>query len=195
MEWFTCSPTGVLAVADPVVDFQFDTRFDSKALVPRASQYFYQFCPDDVSQALVKAMGPSTITVQGYLQGATTAPANSLATFPLSISSKQPEFVVGISIKAKDPIDAYFKGEVEVSLFVLGGGETIGGEEGGRREGDDFSVCVCVYVAVFFLPFSPPPAAALVDEVLILTMTTHSPSPPPSFPSFLLSFRCAVTPT
>jgi len=116
VEWFTCSPTGILAIADPVVDYQFDTRFDSKALVPRSSQYFYQFCPDAVSQALVKVMGPSTITVQGYLQGATTAPANTLATFPLSISAKQPEFVVGVSIKAKDPIDAYFKGEVEVSL-------------------------------------------------------------------------------
>jgi len=97
------------------VDFQFDTRFDSGAQIPRSSQYFYQFCPNDVNEALVKVMGPSTTTVHAYLQDGRTAPANALATLPLSISNKQPEFVVGVSIKAKDPVDAYFKGEVEVS--------------------------------------------------------------------------------
>lgn len=28
--WYTCSPSGVLAVADPVMAVQYDTRFDSK---------------------------------------------------------------------------------------------------------------------------------------------------------------------
>ena len=116
--------------------------------MPRSSQYFYQFCPDNVNQALVKVMGPSTITVQGYLQGATTSPANALATFPLSISSKQPDFVVGVSIKAKDPIDAYFKGEVEVSFW-----------ENGREGRGKVMICVCVLQCssfLFSLPSSSP---------------------------------------
>lgn len=28
--WYTCSPSGVLAVADPVMTVQYDTRYDSK---------------------------------------------------------------------------------------------------------------------------------------------------------------------
>ncbi len=54
--WYTCSPAGVLAVADPVMAVQYDTRFDSKAVAPRAQQFFYQYCPEDENQgACVRA--------------------------------------------------------------------------------------------------------------------------------------------
>lgn len=51
VQWFTCSPQGVLKVADPVMAVQYDTRFDSKAVAPRSQQYFYQYCPDDVNES------------------------------------------------------------------------------------------------------------------------------------------------
>lgn len=47
VQWYTCSPSGVLKVADPVAAVNYDTRFDSKAVAPRSQQFFYQYCPDD----------------------------------------------------------------------------------------------------------------------------------------------------
>jgi hypothetical protein len=54
VEWFTCSPSGVLAPANPIMAVQYDTRYDSKAVAPRAQQYFYQYCPADVNDGALR---------------------------------------------------------------------------------------------------------------------------------------------
>ena len=102
VEWYTCSPSGVLSVATPMANVAYDTAYASKEVQPRAEQYFNEYCPDDVNSGLLEVYAPTTVTMHAYNQASRTVPANTVGVYGISkITSKDAAVVVGVSVKGK----------------------------------------------------------------------------------------------
>jgi hypothetical protein len=50
---------------------------------------------------LVKVVAPSTTTAHAAKQKPGTAPANTLLSYPVKVSTQDPVFVVGVSVKGE----------------------------------------------------------------------------------------------
>lgn len=61
--------------------------------------YIHNFIYAPKQTVLVKVMAPSTTSVHAAAQKPGTAPANTLLSYPVKISSQEPVFVVGVSVK------------------------------------------------------------------------------------------------